>query len=183
MGNRRNRYSSSLAPDWIVSPPRTEKVAAVENSAEKHTACRVPSYEPSNVYQGLDSEQNPPKADDARKRARYKKSLPSDWVASDSEDNEAIENQHLQPLRGLSRSTYPDIELYDASVRPMPGRLQSTNRCATLASNIHTLIPPERGSEFVPPPAPTQDIKMFLPKSVHEQQVRSVFRNGSFLYS
>ena len=175
MGKRRNRYSSSLAPDWIVSSPRTEKVAAVENSAEKHPA---PSYGPSNTYQ--DPEQDPPKADDARKRARYKKSLPSDWVASDSEDDPAIENLHLQPLRLLSRSTSPDIEIDDASKKPMSGRLQSI---ATRVSNVDTSLPPQNDGRFVPPPAPTVAKKMFIPKPVGEQHVRSVFQNGSSPYS
>ncbi len=184
MGKRRTRYSSSLAEDWIVSSPRTDHVATADISANSHTA-RGQSYGPADSYQGFEPTQGPLEADGATKRARYKKSLPSNWVASNSEDDPAVESPHLQPLRGYPSSPFPDFELYDAAIKPTFGQQRSIDRSTMPARNIQTSLPPQNDGEFVPPPAPTEDRKMNLPyrKLVHEQQGRSVFQSGSSLNS
>ena len=171
MGKRRTRYSSSLAADWVVSPPGTEKVATVEISANRHPAHEISSYEPASSYQDLDTTQGPSAVDDARKRARYKKSLPSDWIASSSEDGPAMESPHLQPLRSTPSSTPPDFKLYHAGW-PVLSQPQSMNRSNTPARIIHTSLPPQKDGELVPPPAPVEDKNMFIPyrRSVREQR-------------
>lgn len=187
MGKRRTRYSSSLAPEWIVSSPKTEteKEVIVEVSASIHPDCGVSSSGPASSHRGLEPGQSPSDAADTKKRARYKKSLPSDWVASDFEKDQAIESPHLQPLRGFPRSTPPDIDHYDAVIGPMDGLRQSINRSNTLACNTHISLPPQTGGELVTPPAPTEDKKMFIPYPfpVRSQQAESTFQDTIFLNS
>ena len=160
-------------------------VATEEISANKHTAREIPSFKPTSFHQGSAQTQGLSEADKAKKRARYKKSLPSDWVASNTEDDSAIESPNLQPLRGYSSSTPPDIELYDAGIGLMPGRRQSINRSTTPARNIYTSLSPQNDGEIVPPPAPTENKNMHLPyrKPVREQQARSVSQKDTSLNS
>ena len=167
MGKKRTRYSSSLAADWVISPPRTEKVAAVETSADNYPPHE--SHRPTNSYQGLVTTEIPSVADDARRRARYKKSLPSNWIASGSEDGPIAESPKL--LRAMPGSAPTDFELHDAGIWPTPGRPHFTNRYATPSSIVSTSLPTRKHGEFVPPPAPT--------KPVREQHEQSIFHDNS----
>ena len=186
MGKRRTRYSSSLAPEWVVSSPKTESEREViEVAASIHPDCGAPSSGLASSYQGLEPRQGSSDGDDTRKRARYKKSLPSDWVASNFENDPGLESPPRQPQREFPRPTPPDVDVYDTGIGLMAGRRQSINRSHTLACSIHTSIPPQTGGELVAPSAPTEDKKMFLPYSlpVRAQQAESIFHNNSSLNS
>ena len=170
-----------------MSSPKTEterKVIA-EVAASIHPGYGVPSSGQASFSQGLEPRQGPSDPDDTKKRARYKKSLPSDWVASDFKNDPAIESSHLQPLRGFPRSTSPDIDHCDAGIGPMDGRRQSINRSNTLACNTHIPLPPQTGGELVTPPAPTENKKMTIPYPlpVRAQQAEAIFQNNSSLNS
>ena len=186
MGKRRTRYSSSLAPEWVVSSPKTESEREViEVPASIHPDCGAPSSGLASSYQGLEPRQGPSDADDTRKRARYKKSIPSDWVASNFENDPGIESPPLQPQREFPRPTPPDVDLYDTGIGPMAGRRQSISRSHTLACNTHISLPPQTGGELVTPPAPTENKKMVIPYPlpVRAQQAESTFHNNSSLDS
>ena len=177
MGKRRIRYSSSLAADWVVLSPRTDTVATEKISVNKHTASEIQSIEPTSFHQGSAQKQGLSEADEVKKCARYKKSLPSDWVSSNSEDDPAIESP--KPLREYSNSEPHDIELYDAGIGLMPSRRQFIDQSTTPTRDI------QNNREIVPPPAPTENKKMYFPfrKPVREQQARSVPQKDTSLNS
>ena len=170
MGKRRNRYSSSLAADWVGSSPSTEKVATIDFPADTRLIHEVPSFKPESLHQSSKSTNSAPEAVDARKRARYKELIPAEWIFSSSENDPATESPQLRPLPG-SRSSMPnDARLYDPSVETTSGRRQATSLFITPTLRRNPL-PLQQDNRAMPPPAPTKDMKMILP-SIHAQQER-----------
>ncbi len=176
MGKKRIRYSSGLAEDWIIpSLTEAEGPATVQTSAE--TPPTQASGEellnrPMLLNNVLRSRQVQSEAEDARKRSRYKKALPSGWVASEPEDSS---------VAALS-STAMDIEGRDESFGSRPGH-QSAKLSTRPAHNIHTSLSPPDDHESTPPPAPTEAKEMVIPprRPAHETRRPPITHNDSFV--
>ena len=163
MGKRRTRYSSGLAEDWITpSVPEADGPTRAQTSAE---GSLIPasgeelSSGPTLLNKDLRPKQVQAEAGDAGKRGRYKKALPSGWVASESENGSGA---------ALGPNTM-NIERQKEDYGPRAGQ-QSVKRSARPAHNIHTSLSPPGDPAFTPPPAPTKRKRMVLPpgKPVHE---------------
>lgn len=165
MGKRRIRYSSGLAVDWITpSVPEADGPKATQTSAERpliQASGEELSSGPILLNKELRPKQVQPEAGDAGKRGRYKKALPSGWVASESENGSGA---------ALDPAT-TDVERHEEDYGPRADQ-QSVKRSARPAHNIHTSLSPPGDPEFMPPRAPTELKSMVLPsgKPVHETQ-------------
>ncbi|MCJ1456542.1 hypothetical protein MMC28_006903 [Mycoblastus sanguinarius] len=182
MPKKRTRYSSSLAADWVVpSPAKAEGITTEETSARRHpiqASGKTQSNRATIFNQDSRPIERQSEAENAKKRGRYKKTLPSGWVASESEGSQEAGSPRLLPMRDSLTSQPQDFELRDKGFGMRPVQ-QSMKRSTSPAHNIHTSLSPQNDSELIPPPAPTKARQMVI--SSQRPPAPPVFHQNSSL--
>ena len=163
MRRKQSRYSSSLATDWVVPSP-TEETRAPETSIERELPKASEGHVPRGATQSRsDSIPIPGQP----KSSRYKKTFPSNWVTSDAESTSIAAG--IESSRGATGEP----------LLPQPAQL-SAQRTSKPVGKILTSRSPRNQSEAMPPPAPTEAIKMSFPiRGVTHQMQREVAQPSS----
>ena len=176
MHKKHTRYSRGLAEDWVISTHSDVEATTItaSSSAIKYPIhpTRALDENPSNIPIEFQPNSRPTNAQpETKRRHRYKKSLPPDWVTSGSDDDLIIGNPLLPPLRRSPGSAPLDFKLHDESLEPRSHH-QPAKR---LNGPIH--ISPENRNEVMPTPVPIDIMQMVATfgKLVHEEQRSPVF--------
>ena len=165
MSKKRTRYSAKLAADWIIPmPPAEETMNRPEQKESDDSLSEKSASGPTKTNDNSPSTENGSTPSDASKKfARYKKVVPSSWIARNTDGDPVME-----------RDSMLTVESNDQLLKFKERRLST--RLAH-GMDMSAGYDDDRGLE--PPPAPTR-AEFNLRKPLYEREVLPPFKSGSY---